>query len=173
MQNLTIKEHDVEFTFEAAESDTVQKVFDYFSGTYMLKGLKTEKKEEDMTEEEKTECKIAQMDALVGGMSIIPKLSIDLLYMGLLEHHGVCGDKTQDILTRNDAKNLYKQFCKENPDSEIAMHSGLFEALKIQMETDGFFKRIGLEQMIEKMSQPSPKVPQDHKKKNTKQSDNA
>lgn len=149
------KEYNIEFTFEAAESEVVQKAFDFFSGAYMFKGLK-----EDGTEIEK---KVAQMDAMVSGISAMPKLAIDLLYMGLLENH------SDEIKSRDDAKQLYKSFCIENPDSKIAMQSGLFEALKTQMETDGFFKRIGLEQMMEKMNQPEPsKIPQDHKKKSTR-----
>lgn len=153
--------YEVEFTFEAAESDMIQSVFDYFSGAFMFKGIT-----EDGSELEK---KIAQTDAMISGISAVPKMSIDLLFMGLLEHHGINGDMTQDVKTRDDAKALYKLFCKENPDSELSIQSGLFEALKVQMEEDGFFKRIGLEQMMITMQestteQKQPKVPQDHKK---------
>lgn len=152
------KEYKVEFTFEAAESDIVQKAFDYFSGAYMFKGLK-----ENGTE---LENKVAQVDAMVSGISVVPKLAIDLLYMGLLEYHGTSEDADGTITCREDAKRIYKEFCKENPEDSISTQYGLFEALRGQMETDGFFKRIGLEQMMNQMNQPEPKkIPQDHKKK--------
>lgn len=153
--------YEIEFTFEAAESEVVQTAFDYFSGSYMFKGMK-----EDGTELEK---KIAQMESMIGGLSAMPKLAVDFLYMGLLEHHGACGDISQDILSRGDAKRIYKEFCKLNPEDEMSMQAGLFEALKGQMETDGFFKRIGLEQMMQTMSRAEEEIepmnPQDHKKK--------
>lgn len=155
------KIYEIEFTFEAAESETIQTVFDYFSGSYMFKGMK-----DSGTELEK---KLSQMDSMIGGISSMPKLAIDFLLMGLLEHHGEFGDKTQDILSRDDAKRVYKEFCKENPDDAMSIHSGLFDALKEQMEADGFFKRIGLEQMMEAMNQVEteeavPMKLQDHKK---------
>lgn len=156
------KERIIEFTFEAAESELLQTVFDYFSGAYMFKGIRDSGSE--------LEQKVAQMDAMISGISAVPRMAIDLFYMGLLEHHGPCGDTTQDILSRDDAKMLYKAFCKENPDNEMSTQSGLFEVLKKQMEEDGFFKRIGLEQMMEQMKpeeEPQPKISQEHKKKST------
>lgn len=152
------KERTIEFTFEAAESELLQTVFDYFSGAYMFKGIRDSGSE--------LEQKVAQMDAMISGISAVPKMAIDLFYIGLLEHHGPCGDTTQDILSRDDAKMLYKAFCKENPENEISTQSGLFEALKKQMEEDGFFKRIGLEQMKPE-EQPQPKISQEYKKKST------
>lgn len=171
------KDYEVEFTFEAAESEIVQTVFDYFSGSYMLKGINTAKPESEMTDDELIKTRSAQMDAVIGGVSAVPKLSIDLLYMGLLEAHGNHSDGDKSILCRDDAKRVYKQFCKENPDDEKAKQSGLFDALKKQMEEDGFFDRIGLTQFMEMMRTEEPqekvaKIPQDHKKKSTKPSSN-
>jgi hypothetical protein len=159
------KEYKIEFTFEAAESDIVQTAFDYFSGAYMFKGMT-----DNGTEEEK---RIKQVDAALGGISAMPRMAIDFFFMGLLENHGPCGEITQDIATRNDAKRLYKQFCKENPENELSMQSGLFKALREQMEKDGFFDRIGLTEVMQAMTTEEtetqlPKVPQDRKKKSTK-----
>lgn len=148
------KEYKIEFTFEAAESDTVQKVFEFMSGAYVLKGVK-----DSGTELEK---KAAQVDVMIEGLSSMPRLAIDLFHMGLLEYHGQFGDGS--VKSRDDAKLLYKQFCKENPESELATQYGLFEALKVQMEDDGFFKRIGLTAFAEEIEKSVP-TPQDHKKK--------
>lgn len=167
------KVYNIEFTFEAAESDCIQKVFDFFTGAYQYRGLTSLKDENDMSDTEKAQSMIKLVDSTLNEAASIPGLTIDFLYTGLLEHHGACGDITQDILTRDDAKRLYKQFCKENPDDERAMHTGMFDALKEQMKSDGFFKRIGLEQMLESMNKTAQEqaekvttiVPQDHKRK--------
>ncbi len=164
------KTYTIEFTFEAAESPIVQLAFDYFSGAYMMKAIAVDKTDSELTESDKLKNQVAQLDALIGGVANMPKLAIDFLFMGLLENHGADGDGT--VLNRSDAKRIYKDFCKENQEDALAMHSGLFEALREQMVEDGFFKRIGLEQMMENMSKPNEKtvkMPQDHKKKvNTK-----
>lgn len=155
-------DYKVEFTFEAAESDYVQAAFDYFSGAYMLRGVSGNIKNEALE-------RIEQVNAMISGISAMPKMAVSLLYMGLLENHGPCGSATKDITNRNKAKDLYKQFCKENPENPIAMHSALFEALKGQMEKDGFFDRIGLSKMMENVSQATEKkVPQVAKKKSAK-----
>lgn len=145
------KEYNIEFTFEAAESESVNKAFDFFTGAYMMK-----KADEIKGSTEK------QMDCMIGGLSDVPKLTIDFLYMGLLENHA------KEVKNREEAKELYKQFCKENPEDERAYHYGMFEALKEQMSTDGFFKRIGVEQFmsnLEETVENAEKTPQDHKKK--------
>lgn len=175
---LTVKDrtYEIEFTFEAAESETVQKVFDYFTGAYQYRNIKTSKGVDEMDDQEKVAYTIGMLDSTIGEVATIPKLTIDFLFMGLLEHHGVNGDITQDIESKDDARQLYKDFCKENPEDEKALHTGLFDALKVQMDADGFFKRIGLEQMLTKlnsMEQEEKKtnltvVPQDHKKKQKK-----
>ena len=170
------KSYEIEYTFEAAESDVVRKVFDYFTGAYQYRNINTSKTPEEMTDEEKTAYNIRMLDSTIGEVATIPGLTIEFLFMGLLEHHGVNGDITNDITSRDEARKLYKDSCKQNPDDERAMHSGMFDALKAQMDKDGFFKRIGLEQMltrINSMDQEQTKnnltvVPQDHKKKQKK-----
>jgi len=166
------KQYNIEFTFEAAESEAIQEVFDFFTGAYLYRTSNIAKDENDMTIEEKNKQLISQADGTITEMSKIPALTIDFLFMGLLEHHGKNGDETQDILTRDDARALYKSFCKQNPDDEKAQHFGMFNALKEQMASDGFFKRIGLEQMMnqtaqiaEEQAKKSPVVMKDHMKK--------
>lgn len=147
------KEYNIEYTFEAAESDIVQKAFDFFSGAYILKQGKEAKDP------------IGQLDAMMAGTAESSKFMIDFLYMGLLESHGLHEDGDKTIACREDAKRLYKQFCKENPEDERAFQFNMLMALREQMVEDGFFKRIGLESLMEMMNQEQPKIPQDHKKK--------
>lgn len=104
------------------------------------------------------------MDRLIGAMSDIPGTTLYLLYAGLLENH------SDEITCEADAKAWYKQFCKENPDDEKAMDSEMLLAIKEQMEKDGFFKRIGLQDFLDQTQaevkpKKQPKTPQDHKQK--------
>ncbi|MDT4377239.1 hypothetical protein RO787_28390 [Blautia coccoides] len=154
------KEYMIEYTFEAAHNKKcVDLCWNYFSGAYMMKGAAL-----DELGDSETVNKVATIDKMIDTMSDIPDMVITLLYAGLLEHH------EDEIQTGKDARNLYKRFCKENPDDERTSDFTMFEAIKAQMEEDGFFKRIGLENFLEQLSQPNspkktPKTPQNHQRK--------
>lgn len=159
------KEYTIEYTFEAAHNKKcVDVCWNQFTGAGMMKNAALNE-----LEDSETTSKVMTLDNLIGFMSDIPETVITLLYAGLLEHHGPdSGDPV--INTGRDARNLYKQFYKENPESELASDMEMFNAIKVQMEEDGFFKRIGLESFMEKMRQAESqgelkKAPQDHKKK--------
>lgn len=161
------KEYTIEYTFEAAHNKKcVDTCWNYFSGAYMVKGTAL-----DELDNSETVGKVATIDKMIDTMSDIPDMVITLLYAGLLENH------EDEIQTGKDARNLYKAFCKENPEDERAYDFGMFEAIKVQMEEDGFFKRIGLESFLKQMAEEEPrenpmKTPQDHKRKSTSRSGN-
>ena len=99
-------------------------------------------------------------------ISDLPRMAMDMFYAGLLESHGECGDGT--ITSRMDAKRLYKQFCKENPEDAMAIsYYGLVTVISAQMEEDGFFKRTGLADILGNMESVAKKSkkPEDHGKK--------
>lgn len=153
------KEYNLEYTFEAAhDKKCVDVCWSHFSGANMIKGVALGEVDDGTIEQTMT------MDRLIGAMSDIPGTTLYLLYAGLLENH------SDEITCEADAKAWYKQFCKENPDDEKAMDSEMLLAIKEQMEKDGFFKRIGLQDFLdqtqeeEKPKKP-PKKPQDHKQK--------
>lgn len=160
------KEYTVEYTFEAAHNKKcVDLCWNYFTGAYAMSGVV----ESGMSEDE---VKVNTVSRLIGSMSDIPQMVITLLYAGLIENH------EEEISSGKDARNLYKQFCKENPEDDLTSDFEMFNAIKNQMEEDGFFKRIGLEKFMEQMNQTveeeiaEPKTPkratkisQDHKKK--------
>lgn len=159
------KEYKIEYTFEAAHNKKcVDTCWNQFTGAGMMRNAAlNELEDSDATN------KVMTLDSIIGFMSDIPETVITLLYAGLLEYHGPDSDDPV-INTGRDARNLYKQFCKENPDSELASDMEMFNAIKVQMEEDGFFKRIGLESFMEQMRQAElqedlKKAPQDHKKK--------
>lgn len=149
------KEYNLEYTFEAAhDKKCVDVCWSHFSGANMIKGVALGEVDDGTIEQTMT------MDRLIGAMSDIPGTTLYLLYAGLLENH------SDEITCEADAKAWYKQFCKENPDDEKAMDSEMLLAIKEQMEKDGFFKRIGLQDFLDQtQEEEKPKKPQDHKQK--------
>ncbi len=149
------KEYILEYTFEAAENQKcVDAMTDIFGGAMM-------------TKIDETKSEALQIRDFLMTISDLPRMAMDMFYAGLLEHHGEDGDGT--ITSRLDAKRLYKQFCKENPDDATAVsYYGVVTAIATQMEEDGFFKRTGMEDildsMTEKVKKPK-KQPQDRKRK--------
>ena len=148
------KEYTLEYTFEAAENQKcVDAMTDIFGGAMM-------------TKIDETKSEALQIRDFLMTISDLPRMAMDMFYAGLLENHGEDGDRT--ITSRLDAKRLYKQFCKENPeDAMAASYYGLITVISNQMEEDGFFKRTGLADILESMEDAAKEVkkPTDHKKK--------
>lgn len=152
------KEYTLEYTFEAAENQKcVDAMTDIFGGAMMTK-----------IDESKSE--VLQIRDFLMTMSDLPRMAMDMFYAGLLENHGEDGDG--EIMSRLDAKRLYKEFCKENPDDVMASsYYGLITVISEQMEKDGFFKRTGLADILESMGRAIQetgkpvKKPTDRKKK--------
>ena len=96
------KEYTLEYTFEAAENQKcVDAMTDIFGGAMMTK-----------IDDSKSEA--LQIRDFLMTISDLPRMAMDMFYAGLLENHGEDGDG--EIMSRLDAKRLYKKFCKENPD---------------------------------------------------------
>ena len=161
MKILTIggKDYKVEYSFEAAEyKDCVDKAFKVVSGSYMVRRGNFDKDD-----------KRAMMEMVIDGtadmVSDLPSVVPSFLYAGLIENN--------KIVDEREAKALFKQFIKENPDDDRASFYGMFDYLKQCMEEDGFFKLTGLDKLVEKMNQEaepqskSVKIPQDRKRKST------
>lgn len=149
------KEYTLEYTFEAAENQKcVDAMTDIFGGAMV-------------TKIDETKSDALQIRDFLMTISDLPRMAMDMLYAGLLENHGEYGDGT--ITSRMDAKRLYKEFCKENPEDAMAVsYYGLITVISKQMEEDGFFKRTGLEDILENMEKATKnpsKKPADHKKK--------
>lgn len=153
------KIYKLEYNFEAAhDKKCVDICWNYFSGAYMMKGTALNE-----LENSETMSKIATIDKMIESMADLPERVLYLFYAGLLENH------SNEVQSSSDARALYKQFCKENPDDEKATDFGMFEAIKEEMEAEGFFKRIGLTRFMEQMNQPVQKrqikTPRDRVKK--------
>lgn len=94
----------------------------------------------------------------------VPNTCMTCFYAGLLENHG------EEITSLSDAKQLIKVWFKENQDNEKGNFYGLFMNLLEIMGEDGFFKQLGLTQLVNEAEEATEnaKIPQDHKKKQTK-----
>lgn len=159
--NITVKgkEYALEYTFEAAERhECIDAAMDIFGGMMTAKIDSTHSEE-------------MQVRDFLMSLSDLPRMAMDMFYAGLLEHHGPDGDGT--IQSRADARLLYKQFCRENPEDErAASYYTLCTAIAEQMEKDGFFKRAGMEDILGNMEslvkneqKKQPKKPMDHQRK--------
>lgn len=107
---------------------------------------------------------------IIESMGDLPRTAVTLFYAGLLEHHGIEGDNT--VRNMADAKRLAKQYILEQ--GENGNFYTLLTLCVDQMGEDGFFKLVGLEELMsedqteeEIMPKPIPQ-PQDHKKKTRK-----
>lgn len=128
----------LEYTFEAAERhECIDAAMDIFGGTMTAKIDSTHSEE-------------MQVRDFLMSLSDLPRMAMDMFYAGLLENHGPDGDGM--IQSRADARHLYKQFCKEHPEDERAMsYYALCTAIASQMEEDGFFKRTGMEDILDNL----------------------
>lgn len=129
------KDYKLEYSFEAvANEDCVRKTIE------LLTNLEDEEKD------------------LAQRISIVPNTVISLFYAGLLENHA------EEVEDEQVARQLLKQYLKENKDNEDATFYGIMLQIIEQMGEDGFLAQIGL---TEKSPKKAPKTPQDRKKKAT------
>lgn len=143
------KDYQVEYTIEAAlYEECTEAVMNFMIDSGAAAGEKN-------------------MKLLIKNLANVPQITLTLFYAGLLEHHGPHSNGDGTVKSVEDAKCLATQYFKENPDAEDGNFYGLLNALIGQMREDGFFKQIGLEQMMTS-STSNTKGPQDHKKKVTK-----
>lgn len=107
---------------------------------------------------------LENMKQIVSGMSDIPQSTLIMFHAGLLEEN-----PTGSI---DETKSLLKQYFKEHKNDATGNFYGFMQILMECMGDDGFFKQVGLEQMLsqneDKSEVETPKMPQDHKTKETK-----
>ena len=149
------KEYTLEYTFEAAlNRQCVDNAFNLTLGVF---GIPDGKEGEADTVKKQ-----------IQSISALPIKIMELFYAGLLEHHGPDGDGS--VLAEKDAIKIYKEFSRENKEDARSDFYGLMSSIIETMEKDGFFKQIGLDQMMSSAEEVEEKktVPTDHKKKESK-----
>jgi len=164
MQDLKFKvneqEYEVEFTFRSSQCDEIKDIYDFFTAKKVRDMLGNESTA-NMSESKGQMLQIeASLEQLADANKIMPKI----LYVGLVQNHGKRGKITQDILSVEDAIELYADFCDENSEDELSKSFVMLEKLKSKMEEDGFFERIGLSEIMKAMSMTPEEMKAQEKK---------
>ena len=76
----------------------------------------------------------------------IPDVAITLFYAGLLQYHGLEGDKT--VTSMRDAKSIVRQYFEDHKDDGEGDFYSIMQICIEQMGEDDFFRRVGLEKMF-------------------------
>lgn len=142
MLNLVIggKEYKIEYSIEASlYKDFTEKMIDIIDKFSEQKELVDKKK-------------------FIETVLDIPSTTITMLYAGLLENY-------EDI-TVKEVKGIVKEYLKEPSETQRDFFT-LMSTLIEEMASEGFFGLIGLGNVTVQKTK-EPKVPQDHKKKETK-----
>lgn len=127
------RDYQIEFTFEASMySECTEQLIDFMS-TMMIKS-ESEHSEEDIKD-------------MLKEMTNVPALTLTMFYAGLLEHHGYEGDGS--VPDKIAAKRLMKQYMAEHKGQRGDNAYDIMSMMMEQMGEDGFFKQIGLEQMMQ------------------------
>lgn len=107
---------------------------------------------------------LENMKQIILEMSDIPQSTLIMFHAGLLEEN-----PTKDMA---ETKALLKQYFREHKNDDTGNFYGFMQLLMECMGDDGFFKQMGLEQMLsqakDKEETETPKIPQDHKTKTTR-----
>ena len=146
--NIGGKEYKFEYTIEASlYNECTEKI------SNLMMSMQSAQEKEDLKE-------------LLASMADIPQTALTIFYAGLIENHGIDGDKT--VLSKKDAKRIVKTYFEEHKEDENGDFYSVLAMCMEMMEEDGFFKQIGLQQMTSKPTAKNAKTPQDHKKKSSK-----
>ena len=163
------KEYRLEYTIEASLYDEcTEKLISFMDKTTSSMKM-NEPADADLSEKE-IEVKAKEQEMMlkrsISGISNLPQTALTIFYAGLMEHHGIDGDKT--VLSKKDAKEIVKQYFNDHAEDGTDNFYDLLLICIQQMSEDGFFKRVGLEKI---MNPDSPKgkakltkIPKDHKK---------
>lgn len=107
-----------------------------------------------------------QVKGMLSTMADIPTVAMTMFYAGLMEHH------SDTVRSLKDAKVLVKKYLAEHKDDDKGNFYAIMQDMMECMADDDFFKLIGLDKMFQTESKKVTKMPQDHKKKTTKVTEN-
>lgn len=145
--NIGNKDYNIEFNIEASlNAECVDQITEFVCG---LNKANTRN----------------PIQAVLNSVKDKPKTVLAMFYAGLLEHHGEDGDGT--ITSKADAKKLLKQYFAEHKDDDAGNYYALYSLLLGQMEDDGFFGLIGLEQTMKDVEEFVKKISETQTKSKT------
>lgn len=127
------KDYTIEFNIEASLNQECVEVITNFMCTIPSAGT-------------------TPLQSIVDAVRDKPKTALAMFYAGLLENHGTCDGADGSVTSMADAKKLIKQYFAEHKEDGTGNYYSLYALLIGQMEEDGFFGLIGLEQTITELS---------------------
>lgn len=157
------RDYKLEYTIEASMyEDCIDSLMGFFSRFgELMAGANIP---DNLSEEEREKLMEKYVKKSISGISNIPATAVTLFHAGLLEYHGANGDNS--IRSKQDTKELVKQYFKDHAEDGTDNFYDLLLICVNQMGEDGFFKRTGLEKMLQSQTKTnSPVLIQDHKKK--------
>lgn len=104
----------------------------------------------------------ADIRRITSFMASVPRATLTLFYVGLLEHHGEDGDRS--IRNEKDAKKVLKAYFKENP--EMSFIDLMNELLK-QIEDDEFILKTAVFKFLKNESEENTEDTEDTKEEVT------
>lgn len=139
------QDYKLEYTVEASlYEEGIERLIGFLGKTSVsfdeeeLKGL---------PKEEQIEIRKRYVMENLSGVSNIPSLALSVFYAGLMEHHGASGDKT--VRSKDDAKELVRQYFDDHKNDGTDNFYDILLICMEQMGEDNFFKRTGLEKVME------------------------
>lgn len=141
------KDYKLEYTIEAAlYDDCTASLIEFFSKTFGAAEI--ERISKDASDSEREMMAQAALKNGISGISNMPSLAITVLYAGLLEHHGTGRNGDGTVRNKEDAKDIAREYFIDHAEDGTDTFYDLFQICIEQMGEDGFFKRIGLEKMM-------------------------
>lgn len=145
--NIGKKDYNIEFNIEASlNAECVDQITEFMCGLGRAESKNP-------------------IQAVLDSVKDKPKTVLAMFYAGLLEHHGEDGDST--VLSKADAKKLLKQYFAEHKEDGAGNYYALYTLLLGQMEDDGFFVLIGLEQTMNDLTELVKKIKEAQTKNKT------
>lgn len=149
------KEYKLEYTIEAAlYDDCTAGLIEFFSKTFGA--VEIEKISQNADEDSREKMAQAALKNGISGISNMPSLAITVLYAGLLEHHGVGRNGDGIVRNKEDVKDIARKYFADHAEDGTDTFYDLFQICIEQMGEDGFFKRIGLEKMMNQNQAAKP-----------------
>lgn len=163
------KDYKLEYTIEASLYDEgIDTTLKFISAA----GMPKEEDLEKYTPEQQAEIRKQVVDNIIKSMTNLPKTAMDLFYMGLLEHHGSGKYADHTIKSKDDAKDLIRDYFADHTEDGTGTFYDILSMCLDQMAEDGFFKRTGLEKMMsnaQKEGESSEPVPLNREQRRAKQ----
>ena len=157
------RDYKLEYTIEASlYEDCIDSLMGFF-GRFgeIMSGANIP---DNLSEEEQDRMTEKYVKKSITGISNIPATAVTLFHAGLLEYHGPNGDNS--IRSKQDTKELVKQYFKDHAEDGTDNFYDLLLICVNQMGEDGFFKRTGLEKMIQSQQVKTRTIStQDHQRK--------